>query len=107
MSTVIQMPSHRRTDRVDSRSPVHCVGVTTRAATSSPSSLRIAIPIPSMPISIVDPPVACKRTVVWYIKGRGYYCHSCYESTFALDWRKIPIEDVIRLSDDETQFFKG
>lgn len=47
----------------------------------------------------------CKRQVVWYIAGIGPFCHVCHEVYFARNWRDIEIEEVIRLSDREEEFF--
>lgn len=58
------------------------------------------------PLSLVSS-LACKRTVTWFVAGIGPQCHVCFESTLALDWRKIDIGDIHRLSDRESDFFKG
>lgn len=49
----------------------------------------------------------CKRRVTWYIAGVGPYCHVCFENYFAINWRTIEIGDVYRLSDRESDFFRG
>lgn len=78
---------------------------------SSPSRSRSRIHvhvIESHCIGIAPPaPSQCKRIVVWEIRGVGEFCHVCYENYLAVHWREIEIEKIIRLSDRESDFFKG
>ena len=101
MSTVIQMPSKQSV--LDSASPVHCVGVPVRSTTAASLHLSSVASV----LALVDPPIPCKRTVVWFIDNVGCFCHVCYESYFAANWRRIEITAIHRLSDCEEDFFRG
>ncbi len=49
----------------------------------------------------------CKRRVVWEILGTGKMCNCCFETYFSINWRKVDIAQVVRLSDDDRDFFHG
>jgi len=49
----------------------------------------------------------CKRRVVWEILGTGRMCHCCFETYFAINWKKVDIDRIVRISDDDRDFFHG
>ena len=47
----------------------------------------------------------CKHPTVWLIVGVGRFCHSHFETFHAINWKRIEIKDIRRLSNDEMDFF--
>src|SRR5580692_7199876 len=99
-------------------------------STSSPPSIRLDIhvertgtgngpassPVPIDPHACIgasgtrqpdDNGRRCKHPTVWLIVGVGRFCHSHFECYHAVNWKRIDIKDIRRLSDREIDFFKG
>jgi len=49
----------------------------------------------------------CRRPGVWLIGGVGIMCNNCYDRYLSANWRVTRLEDIVRLSEDERDFWNG
>jgi hypothetical protein len=44
---------------------------------------------------------------LWLIVGVGRFCHSCFEAYLSANYNDIELDEIIRLSNRESDFFLG